>query len=320
MNLAYQIIAALFLDALLGDPRWLPHPVRMIGWLAIKSEDFFRTVIPHEKMAGIVTVFIVLLASGSFGWLMIHLAGMLHPYAGDALSIILLYTCFAARDLITHSTDVHDALQKEDLEEAQKRVGMIVGRDTTTLGQEGVVRAAVESVAENSVDGVTAPLFWAVIGGPVGALLYKAVNTLDSTFGYKNERYLYFGWSAARLDDLVNWLPARLTGILMVLAALLCRLSPVNAWRIFRRDRNQHLSPNAGQSEAPMAGALGIQLGGASVYSGRVVVKPTLGDDLEPPMPSHIDQANLMLVVTTALMTVLLIGIRFFALYLPGGF
>ncbi|MEN8142806.1 MAG: adenosylcobinamide-phosphate synthase CbiB, partial [Thermodesulfobacteriota bacterium] len=228
----------------------------------------------------------------------------------DVVSVLILYTCFAARDLIAHSSDVHGALQKENLGEARLRVGMLVGRDTAELDEAGIVKAAVESVAENTVDGITAPLFWAVIGGPVGALLYKAVNTMDSTFGYKNERYLYFGWSAARLDDLVNWLPARLTGMVMVVAAMFCRLSPLNAWRIFRRDRHKHTSPNAGQSEAAMAGALGIQLGGTSSYFGKPVAKPTIGDDLYQPEVSHIDKANLLLVVTTALCTALLLGLR----------
>ncbi|MBU0480905.1 MAG: adenosylcobinamide-phosphate synthase CbiB [Proteobacteria bacterium] len=310
MSLELQIVLALLLDSLLGDPRWLPHPVRMIGWLAMKSEGFFREIIPHEKTAGIATVLAVLSISGSAGWWLIHLAGRYHPRAVDMVSILILYTCFAARDLITHSNDVHDALQKGDLAEARLRVGMIVGRDTMTLDEGEVVRATVESVAENTVDGVTAPLFWAVVAGPVGALVYKAINTLDSTFGYKNERYLHFGWAAARLDDLANRLPARLTGIVMVVAARFCRLSAPNAWRIFRRDRNRHASPNSGQSEAPMAGALGIQLGGISSYFGKIVKKPTLGDALNRPEPFHIDQANALMILTTAFVAVILLGVR----------
>lgn len=315
MSLEYQIVLALLLDAMIGDPRWLPHPVRIIGRLALKMERISRVLIPHDKSAGIISVLSILPAVGFSCQGLIRLAGTIHPHGGDLISILILYTCFAARDLITHSSDVHDALQKDDLKEAQKRVGLIVGRDTMTLGRAGVVRAAVESVAENSVDGVTAPLFWAVVGGPVGALLYKAVNTLDSTFGYKNERYLYFGWAAARLDDLVNWLPARLTGLVMIVAARFCRLSAAGAWRIFRRDRNNHTSPNAGQSEAPMAGALGIQLGGPSIYFGKVVVKPTIGDDLEQPEPLHIDQANLLLIMTTGLAAVMFILARLLVLH-----
>ena len=320
MSLELQIILALVLDALLGDPRWLPHPVRLMGWLALRCEGLIRAIIPSEKLAGIITVILVLAGTGLTGWAMIRLAEIFHPVAETVVSVLLLYTCLAARDLIAHSSEVHGALQKEDLEEARKRVGMIVGRDTSELDEAGVVKAAVESVAENTVDGITAPLFWAVIGGPVGALLYKGVNTMDSTFGYKNERYLYFGWAAARLDDLANWLPARLTGMVMVVAALFCRLSPLNAWRIFWRDRNQHASPNAGQSEASMAGALGLQLGGVATYFGREVSKPTIGDDLNRPEPIHLAKANLLLVITTVFMAMLLVGIRFFAFsYLPGG-
>ncbi len=310
MILEHQIIAALLLDALLGDPRWLPHPVQLIGWMALKTEKFFRIVIGHEKTAGVVTVIVVLAVTGISGWGLIHLAGAIHSYGDEAVSVLLLYTCFASRDLIDHSREVHEALKNEDLDEARKRVGLIVGRDTAGLDEPGVVKAAVESVAENTVDGVTAPLFWAVVAGPLGVLLYKTVNTLDSTFGYKNKRYLYFGWASARLDDLVNWLPARITGGIMVVAAFFCRLSATNAWRVFRRDRNKHTSPNAGQNEAPMAGALGIQLGGPSIYSGRVVVKPAIGDDLHQPEPTHIDKANLLLITTTALVAVVFIGVR----------
>ena len=194
MSLEHQIVIALLLDGLIGDPRWLPHPVRMIGWLAIKTEALTRAVFTNERLAGFFAMLIVLLVTGLTGWGLIEFAGRYHPLAGDIISILILYTCFALRDLIAHSRNVFNALKKDDLAEARKRVGMIVGRNPSGLDEAGVVKAAVESVAENTVDGITAPLFWAVIGGPLGALLYKAVNTMDSTFGYKNARYLRFGW------------------------------------------------------------------------------------------------------------------------------
>ena len=310
MNFELQIVAALFLDSILGDPRWLPHPVRLIGRLAAWSEKMFRKLVTSERMAGISTVIFVLLGTGSVGWGMIHLATLVHPRAADLVSIYLLYTCFATRDLIDHSRKVVAALRKNDLDKARTMVGMIVGRDTIQLDREGVVRACVESVAENTVDGVTAPLLWATIGGPIGALLYKAVNTMDSVFGYTNEKYLYFGWAPARLDDLLNWLPARITGLILVLASLIMRMRPAAAWLVFRRDRMNHASPNSGHAEAAVAGALGIRLGGMSMYFGKPVQKPTIGDEDCSPHAGHVVQTQILLVTATILTAMLYLGIR----------
>lgn len=311
-----MIILALLLDSLLGDPRRLPHPVRLIGWLAIRAESLCRRVIRQEKGAGIAALIMVLALTTLGGRGLIRGAALVHPLAGDLASVLILYFCFAARDLVAHSSNVARALHENDLVEARRRVGMIVGRDTEHLNESGVVRACVESVAENTVDGITAPLFWAVIGGPLGALLYKAVNTLDSTFGYRNARYLHFGWAAARLDDLANWLPARMTGLVMVPAALVSRLSAADSWRIFRRDRHRHSSPNSGQSEAAMAGALGIQLGGSASYFSRPVTKPTIGDGRMLPAVEHIDRANRLLIATTALMAIILLSARFLGVHM----
>ncbi len=308
MNFELQIVSALILDVVLGDPRWLPHPVKFIGLLAGKTEKICRQAVLHAGIAGFCTVFIVLLVTGFLGWGLIRLAGIFHPLAGDVVSVLILYTCFAARDLLAHSGRVYDALQKNDLVEARQRVGMIVGRDTSELTREEVVRACVESVAENTVDGITAPLFWAAVGGPLGALLYKAINTMDSIFGYKNERYLRFGLVPARLDDLVNYLPARISGLLMVVAAFIVGTRGGGAWLIFCRDRHKHASPNAGQTESAVAGALGIQLGGDACYFGKMVQKPVIGDDLFCPEAVHIDKANLLTMVTTVLMAVFLVA------------
>ena len=311
MSLELQVILALVLDALWGDPRWLPHPVRLMGWLALKFERLTRTLLASEKLAGGVTVIMVLATTGLAGWGVIRLAGLVHPAAETVVSVLLLYTCFAGRDLIVHSRRVYGALRDDDLVEARQRVGMIVGRDTAALDRSEVVRACVESVAESTVDGVTAPLFWAIIGGPLGAILYKAANTMDSTFGYKNERYLHFGWAAARFDDLLNFLPARLSGLLMVVAAMLLRLRAVESWRIFTRDRLQHASPNSGHSEAAAAGALGLQFGGSNYYFGAVVVKPTIGEPVEVAGPLHIILVNRLLVATAVLVGIVLLGLRF---------
>jgi adenosylcobinamide-phosphate synthase len=320
MILAYQIMVALLLDGLLGDPRWLPHPVRLMGWLALRSERLSRAVIAGEKMAGVISVILVLAATGLTGWGLIYLAGLWHPSAAIVVSILLMYTCFAGRDMIVHSRRVYKALAADDPAEARKRVGMIVGRDTAGLDRSGVARACVESVAESMVDGLTAPLFWAVIGGPLGALLYKAVNTLDSTFGYKNERYRHFGWAAARLDDLLNFLPARLTGLLVVMGSFLLGLNGRESWRIFCRDRLRHASPNSGHTEAAVAGALGLQFGGSNYYFGELVVKPTIGELGQTAALEHILKINQLFMVTGGLTAVVLLGLRFSIKLWNGGF
>lgn len=312
MTLLSQIIAALLLDALLGDPRRLPHPVRLIGALAAWAEKGCRRIFSHEGPAGIAAVAVVLTGTGLTGWGLLRLAALVHPLAGDAVAVLLLYFCFAARDLADHSRVVARALNAGDIPMARRKVAMIVGRDTEGLDEAGIVRATVESVAENIVDGVTAPLFYAFVGGPVAALVYKAINTLDSTFGYKNERYLRFGWAAARLDDAANFLPARLSGLIAVVAAFLLGENGRGAWRILRRDRLAHASPNSGHTEAAVAGALGLRLGGVNSYFGKPVAKPFLGDALHEPESGHINRANRLLAATTVLAVLLLAAIRFF--------
>jgi adenosylcobinamide-phosphate synthase len=288
----YQhILLALLLDLLLGDPRWLPHPVQGIGWLAQQSEAPLRRLIAHQKLAGIFVVLLVVGSTVTVGLGLLKGAALLHPLAGDIVAILLLYTCLATRSLHDHALAVYRPLQAGDLAEARQRVGWLVGRDTDQLDEGEITRAAVESVAENTVDGCTAPLLFACLAGPLGALAYKAISTLDSTFGYKNERYLQFGWASARLDDLANLLPARLTALLVIPAALLLRLNPGNAWRIFWRDRHNHPSPNGGQIESAVAGALRIRLGGINSYFGQPSSRPFMGDSLQPLTGRHILQA-----------------------------
>jgi adenosylcobinamide-phosphate synthase len=310
MRLEYQVAIAFGLDLLLGDPRWLPHPVKLIGRLAAALEMPLRRLVPLPRLAGILAVVAVLGTTGVATWLAVQVGAHLHPVVGDLVGILLLYTCLAARDLVHHSGRVQRALAEGDLPEARRRVGMMVGRDTDRLEEGQVVRAAVESVAENLVDGVTAPLLFALAAGPVGALLYKAVNTLDSTFGYKNERWIEFGWAAARLDDLVNWLPARLTAPLVPVAAGLLGLKPIDALRIALRDHGKHPSPNAGLAEAAVAGALGVQLGGVNYYFGRVSERPRLGDPVQPLARRHIGQANRLMLTTAGLFLVVFTALR----------
>lgn len=310
MRIEYQVMAAFGVDLLLGDPRWLPHPVKFIGRFAAALESPLRRMVSNARVAGIFAVLAVLSVTGLTAFLLVAGASRLHPVAGDAISIALLYTCFAGRDLARHSQQVYRALADDDLPEARRRVAMLVGRDTEHLDESEIVRGAVESVAENMVDGVTAPLFFAVLGGPVGAMLYKAVNTLDSTFGYKNERYLYFGWASARLDDVVNYIPARITAPLVAVASALLGLRPMGAWQMFLRDGRKHPSPNSGLTEAAVAGALGVQLGGVNSYFGIPSERPRMGDPDQILQRAHIPQANMLMLLTSALALMIFAGIR----------
>ncbi|UTG92305.1 adenosylcobinamide-phosphate synthase CbiB [Geobacter sulfurreducens] len=279
---ALLVFAALVLDWLLGDPRWLPHPVVAVGRLVTALERQLRRLVTNERAAGVILLVLTVGITGGTAWLLVLGAGLVHPVAGFAVEALLGWTCLAARSLHGESRLVADALAAGDLAEARFFLSRIVGRDTAELTEPEIWRGVVETVAENTSDGVIAPLFWFMIGGAPLALAYKAVNTLDSMVGYKNERYLHFGWASARFDDLANLLPARITGLLMVLVAPLAGLSGPGAWRIMRRDRRNHSSPNAGIPEAAAAGALGVRLGGMNVYFGRPVAKPTIGDPLNP--------------------------------------
>lgn len=310
MSLEYQILIALALDLLIGDPRWFPHPVRLMGKLALRLEGPARRLIRYSSISGALVVVILVGLAAVVTWSLVYWSKSVHPALGDLVSVFFLYTGLAMRDMVRHSTDVYQALITGPLTEARQKVGMMCGRDTDQLDEASVTRAAVESVAENMVDGVTAPLFYAVIAGPVGIMAYKAVNTLDSTFGYRNEKYREFGWAAARLDDVANFVPARLTAILLPLAARILGERASAAFWIFLRDGGKHPSPNAGQTEAAVAGALGLQLGGVSFYGGQMSNKPTLGDPVEAPAPGHIMRANALLVVTTGFFLWLMLAAR----------
>ena len=303
-------MAAMALDAVLGDPRWLPHPVRALGALAAKLEALTRKLIPSARAAGVLTVIKVVGKAGLAVWLLTRGAAAIHPALGDAVSIVVLATTFAARDLAGHALAVFRALKDGDLPVARKKAALMVSRDTDRLDESETARAAVESVAENTVDGVTAPLLFAVLGGPVAAMMYKAVNTLDSMFGYKTERYLKFGWASARLDDVVNYIPARITAALVPVAAALMGARPMQALRCLLRDGRKHPSPNSGLTEAAMAGALGVRLGGVSSYFGVQSTKPFLGDDLESLGKKHICRTVVLMVVTYLLAALLFLGIR----------
>lgn len=274
------ILAAVLLDWLLGDPRWLPHPVVLIGRLIAALEKWLRRLMPDERAGGALLLVITVGATYGIALAILKVAYAISTYAGSTTAVFLVWTTLAARSLHCESRLVADALERGDMAEARRFLSYIVGRDTAHLEEPEIWRGTVETVAENTSDGVIAPLFFLILGGPSLALAYKAVNTLDSMVGYKNERYLRFGWASARFDDLANWLPARLTGFLMSLAAAIVGLSGKGAWRIMRRDGRNHSSPNSGIPEAAAAGALGVRLGGSNTYFGKPVEKPTIGDPL----------------------------------------
>jgi len=274
----FILIIAILLDLLLGDPRWLPHPVVGIGRFISALEQRLRRLVRHERLGGVLLLASVVGTTCLLALFLLRGAYAINFYLGAAVAAVLSWTCLAARSLHHESQLVADRLVAGDLPGARQYLARIVGRDTDNLDEPEIWRALVETVAENTSDGVIAPLFYLMLGGPALGLAYKAVNTLDSMVGYRNERYLRFGWASARFDDVANWLPARMTGVLMTAAAPLMGLSGRNALRIMLRDGRNHSSPNSGIPEAAAAGALGVRLGGANRYFGTIVEKPTIGD------------------------------------------
>lgn len=279
--MSWLLPAAFALDLLFGDPRHMPHPVvgigRLISWLETRLQP-----LRSRTDAGLWLVVATLSITGLGAGLGLAVLTQVSTLLGALAALWLAYTTLALRELHRQSQRVVDHVETGDLAAARTALGQIVGRDTAHLNEEQILKACIETVAENASDGVVAPLFYLALGGPILALLYKAVNTMDSMVGYKNEKYREFGRCAARLDDLVNWIPARLTALLMIVAAATLRLAPWNSVRCVRRDARKHSSPNAGWPEAAAAGALGIQLGGPANYFGQQVDKATLGDPDRP--------------------------------------
>ncbi len=320
-----QLLAAIVLDGLIGDPRWFPHPVRGIGWIISQSEALTRKITGNLYLAGAMTVIAVLGATWAIVWLLLFAAGSISSSFAAIVAVFLLYTTIAARDLLRHSNEVYVQLKDEhSLANARIAVGKIVGRDTGKLTTDGICRATIETVAENMVDGITAPIFYALLAGSlaqvlglspincsvVGAFLYKAVNTMDSMIAYKNERYLEFGRLAAKLDDAVNFIPARLSGVCLIIAAFFLKLDYRGAARVFVRDRLQHASPNAGHTEAATAGALAVRLGGPSIYFNKTVEKPYIGDTDRAPVPEDIPRTNRLVIVGSIIFLVISVGVH----------
>ncbi|MDK2887227.1 MAG: adenosylcobinamide-phosphate synthase [Thermoanaerobacter sp.] len=299
-----MVIAAYVLDLLVGDPPWFPHPVIYIGKLIAALEKFFRLVARNPsalRLAGVFLAATVVGLSYLVTNFLIRLAELVHPWLALGVEIWLIATTFAVRGLAGAARDVLIPLSRGDLELARRKVSLIVGRDTRALDGRGITRATVETVAENIVDGFVSPLFYALIGGAPLAMAYRAVNTLDSMVGYRNEKYRDLGWASARLDDIANFLPARWTGLLLVAAAWLTGRRAGSAWRVIKSDARYHPSPNSGIPEAAMAGALGVRLGGLNYYGGQASFRAYLNQPGQPPVTDHIRQAIDMLYLTAAL-------------------
>ena len=314
MMTVWAVLGGFVLDALFGDPAWLPHPVVYMGKAISKLEKFLRPRLPKtpqgELLGGAIVAFCLPVGTFLLTGLVCWGAARLHPLLGLAVQMFWCGQALAARGLVQESTNVYKELKKPDLPGARKAVSRIVGRDTAELTAEGVTKAAVETVAENASDGVIAPLLYMLIGGAPLALTYKAINTMDSMLGYKNEKSLYFGRVPAKLDDVANYIPSRLAGLLWVAAAALTGNSARGAWKIWRRDRRRHASPNSAQTESACAGALGVQLAGPAYYFGQYYPKLTIGDALRPIEPEDILRANRMMVAESILALAIGLGLR----------
>lgn len=314
------LAAGYLLDLLIGDPRWLYHPVCLIGNLIALLEKGIRKILPKtekgELSGGFLEVVLVCLISLGVPCAVLSVLYRYLPLAGLALETFWCYQLLATKSLKDESMKVYDRLKNGTIEEARYAVSMIVGRDTAELTEEGVTKAAVETVAENGSDGVIAPMLYMAVGGAPLMFLYKGINTMDSMLGYKNDRYLYFGRCAAKLDDLANYIPARISGWLMVAAAFLTGMDGKNAAKIYKRDRRNHASPNSAQTEAAVAGALRVQLAGNAYYFGKLYEKPTIGDKLREVEPEDIRRANRLLYGASVLSVLLCLGGRLLVQFL----
>lgn len=312
------LICGFILDLIFGDPGWLYHPVCLIGNLISFLEKRIRKIVPKtekgELAGGMLEVILVCICSFVLPLILSRLLHRHLPAAWFALETFWCYQLFAAKSLKTESMKVYDRLKNGTIEEARYAVSMIVGRDTQNLSDTGVTKAAVETIAESTSDGVVAPMFYMMIGGAPLMFLYKAINTMDSMLGYKNEKYLYYGRCAAKLDDLANLIPSRISGIMMVAAAWVTGMNGKNSWKIFRRDRRNHASPNSAHTESAMAGALGVQLAGDAWYFGTLYKKPFIGDANRAVEAEDIGKANRLMYTTSVLCMVLFVLARYFIL------
>ena len=306
-------IAGFILDLFLGDPVGWPHPIRWIGSMigaltdsllkrADRSLDI-EAISKRKRIMGMWLVIIVISVTAATSFLILYFAYTVNSLLGVIIEAVMTYYCLAAKSLCVESMKVSHALRDDGLQAGRRAVSMIVGRDTAELTEKGVIKAAVETVAENTSDGVIAPMIYLAIGGPVLGFVYKAINTMDSMVGYKNDKYMDFGRVAAKLDDVVNYIPARLSAILMIISCLFLgkKYSAIDAFKIFRRDRYNHASPNSAQTESACAGALGLRLAGPASYFGKVIDKKYIGDSVRNIELEDKKRANVLMFATAAL-------------------
>ena len=307
---AYYFIPlwAFLLDCLVGDPRSSWHPVVLIG----RVISFYEKLLYHAEdsperklLCGGATVILTLVTVTGVALLLLMLAGSIHFWVAYVLEILIVYITISPRSLAEAGAELAGLLARKQLAKARQRVGWIVGRDTTELDESEITRATIETIAENTVDGIVSPLLFFAFFGPLGALFYRTANTMDSMLGYKNEKYLYFGRFPARMDDVFNYIPSRTTALFMIAAAFLTGMDGKNAWKIYLRDRRKHASPNAAQTEAVCAGALRVRLAGDAVYFGRLYKKEYLGDSLRPIEAEDIRRAGRLMYVTAVLMLII---------------
>lgn len=330
-SIAGSLLAGYVLDLILGDPHCLWHPIRLTGRIISGLEGIIRKRMPEtargDFRGGICLVVLTLICSAGIPLAVLAAGYAVSWWLGFGLQCYMCYTILATKSLKTESMKVYKGLESGGLEAGRQAVSMIVGRDTGRLDETGVIKAAVETVAENTSDGVIAPMIYMAVGGPVLGFFYKGVNTMDSMVGYKNDRYLYFGRAAARLDDLVNYLPSRISALFMILGCCflpgeqfpggLRTMDRKRAWKVWKRDRRKHASPNSAQTESVMAGALGIRLAGDAWYSGEKYEKPFIGDALRAVEKEDIFRAGRLLYATSATGMVVCLGIRFFLVHFP---
>jgi adenosylcobinamide-phosphate synthase len=308
--LALIIGIAFILDLIFGDPHWLPHPICFIGNIISFLEKKIRKMIYNEFIGGMILSIAVLILSFTIPYTILFLTGKINFYLKIFVEIYFCYQIFAVKSLKTESIKVYKPLIKGSLEEARKNLSYIVGRDTQNLDEKGITKATVETIAENTTDGVVAPLIFMAIGGAPLAFLYKAVNTMDSMIGYKTKKYFYFGKFAAKLDDVLNYLPARITAFLMIVSSAFLRLDIKNAIKIYLRDKSNHKSPNSAHTESVCAGALNIQIAGNAYYFGKLILKPTIGDNNRDIEFYYIILANKLMYTTSILAVIFVIIIR----------
>ncbi|ACD23530.1 cobalamin biosynthesis protein [Clostridium botulinum] len=314
-----ELTIGFFLDLIIGDPENPIHPVRIIGNFASKLEKLTRKLFKKcLKIGGLLTWLIVISITFLINFFILKIVSDFNKYLGIFLGGVVIYFCISAKGLVTEGYKVISLVRKDDIKAARKQLSFIVGRDTENLDKQDIIRAVIETIAENMSDGIIAPIFYAGLGGAPLAMAYKAVNTLDSMFGYKNDKYMEFGYFSAKLDDVFNYIPARITGVLIVLSAMILGYDYKRSFKIYKRDRYNHSSPNSAHPEAAMAGILGVQLGGENYYFGKLVKKQTIGESIKEIEVLDVDKTSKVLYCSAILSYILSIILIFIGGHIYG--